>query len=67
MAGMFPTMVSDPNDRNRRFTGEVGQAWPKPLKIGYYLCLLAALLMFVIAFLTMVSDCLLYTSDAADE
>ena len=56
MAGMFPTMVSDPNDRNRRFTGEVGQAWPKPLKIGYYLCLLAALLMFVIAFLTMVAD-----------
>lgn len=56
MAGMFPTMVSDPNDRNRRFTGEVGQAWPKPLKIGYYLCLIAAVLMFVIAFLTMVSD-----------
>ena len=53
MAGMFPTMVSDPNDRNRRFTGEVGQAWPKPLKIGYYLCLIAAVLMFVIAFLTM--------------
>ena len=56
MAGMFPTMVSDPNDRNRRFTGEVGQAWPKPLKIGYYLCLIAAVLMFVIAFLTMVAD-----------
>ena len=53
MAGMFPTMVSDPNDRNRRFTGEVGPAWPKPLKIGYYLCLIAAVLMFVIAFLTM--------------
>lgn len=56
MAGMFPTMVSDPNDRNRRFTGEVGQAWPKPLKIGYYLCLIAAVLMFVIAFLSMVAD-----------
>ena len=53
MAGMFPTMVSDPNDRNRRFTGEVGPAWPKPLKIGYYLCLIAAVLMFVIAFLTL--------------
>ncbi|WP_269508523.1 hypothetical protein [Corynebacterium faecium] len=53
MAGMFPTMVSDPNDRNRRFTGEVGPDWPKPLKIGYYLCLIAAVLMFVIAFLTM--------------
>ncbi|MDK8879318.1 hypothetical protein [Corynebacterium sp. MSK008] len=56
MAGMFPTMVSDPNDRNRRFTGEVGPVWPKPLKIGYYLCLIAATLMFVIAFLTMVAD-----------
>lgn len=56
MAGMFPTMVSDPNDRNRRFTGEVGQVWPKPLKVGYYLCLIAAVLMFVIAFLTMVAD-----------
>lgn len=56
MAGMFPTMVSDPNDRNRRFTGEVGPAWPKPLKIGYYLCLIAAVLMFVIAFLSMVAD-----------
>lgn len=56
MAGMFPTMVSDPNDRNRRFTGEVGPVWPKPLKIGYYLCLIAAVLMFVIAFLTMVAD-----------
>jgi len=53
---MFPTMVSDPNDRNRRFTGEVGQVWPKPLKVGYYLCLIAAVLMFVIAFLTMVAD-----------
>lgn len=56
MAGMFPTMVSDPNDRNRRFTGEVGPVWPKPLKVGYYLCLIAAVLMFVIAFLTMVAD-----------
>lgn len=56
MAGMLPTMVSDPNDRNRRFTGEVGPAWPKPLKIGYYLCLIAAVLMFVIAFLSMVAD-----------
>ena len=56
MAGMFPTMVSDPNDRNRRFTGEVGPVWPKPLKIGYYLCLIAAVLMFVIAFLSMVAD-----------
>ena len=55
MAGMFPTMVSDPNDRNRRYTGEVGQQWPRPLKIGYYLALAAAVLLFVIAFLTMVN------------
>ncbi len=53
MAGMFPTMVSDPNDRNRRYTGEVGSQWPKPLKIGYYLCLIASVLMLVIAFLTL--------------
>ncbi|WP_051106245.1 MULTISPECIES: DUF7144 family membrane protein [Corynebacterium] len=50
---MFPTMVSDPNDRNRRFTGEVGQAWPKPLKIGYYLILAAAVLMLVIGFVSL--------------
>ena len=48
-------MVSDPNDKNRRYTGEVGSQWPRPLQIGYYLCLIAAVLMFVIAFLTMVN------------
>lgn len=48
-------MVSDPDDRNRRYTGEVGSQWPRPLQIGYYLCLIAAVLMFVIAFLTMVN------------
>ncbi|MDN8605367.1 hypothetical protein Q0N48_05040 [Corynebacterium ureicelerivorans] len=52
---MFPTMVSDPDDKNRRYTGEVGSQWPRPLQIGYYLCLIAAVLMFVIAFLTMVN------------
>lgn len=48
-------MVSDPNDKNRRYTGEVGSQWPRPLQIGYYLCLIAAVLMFVIAFSTMVN------------
>ncbi len=48
-------MVSDPDDKNRRYTGEVGSQWPRPLQIGYYLCLIAAVLMFVIAFLTMVN------------
>lgn len=48
-------MVSDPDDKNRRYTGEVGAQWPRPLQIGYYLCLIAAVLMFVIAFLTMVN------------
>lgn len=50
MSRMFPTMVSDPNDRNRRYTGQVGDAWPRPLRIGYYLCLAAAVLMLVIGF-----------------
>lgn len=48
-------MVSDPNDKNRRHSGEVGPTWPKPLKIGYYLCLIAAVLMLVIAFSTLAS------------
>lgn len=48
-------MVSDPDDKNRRYTGEVGSQWPRPLQIGYYLCLIAAVLMFVIAFSTMVN------------
>lgn len=48
-------MVSDPDDRNRRYAGEVGAQWPRPLRTGYYLCLIAAVLMLVIAFLTMVN------------
>lgn len=50
MAGMFPTMVSDPGDRNRRFTGEVGERWPGTLRTSYYLCLVSAVLMLVIGF-----------------
>lgn len=50
MARMFPTLVSDPNDRNRRFTGEVGETWPDALRRGYVLCLISAVLMLVIGF-----------------
>lgn len=46
-------MVSDPNDRNRRYTGEVGAQWPRPLKTGYVLALAAAVLLLVIAFLSL--------------
>lgn len=53
MAGMFPTMVSDPDDRNRRFSGEVGPQWPRSLRIGYYLALAAAVLMLVIGFVSL--------------
>lgn len=53
MAGMFPTMVSDPGDRNRRFSGEVGSEWPRSLRIGYYLILAAAVLMLVIGFVSL--------------
>lgn len=50
MANMFPTMVSDPGDRNRRFTGTVGEQWPRNLRLGYILSLVAAVLMLVIGF-----------------
>ena len=50
---MFPTMVSDPNDKNRRYTGEVGSQWPRPLKAGYVLALAVAVLLLVIAFLSL--------------
>lgn len=51
MAGMFPTMVADPNDPNRRYRGPVGEEWPASLRIGYWLLLLAAVLMLVNSFL----------------
>lgn len=47
MPNMYPTMISDPSDRNRRFTGEVGDTWPQSLKWGYRLLLAAAVLMLV--------------------
>ena len=47
MAGMFPTMVADPNDRNRRFSGEVGDTWPSPLRTAYWFFVAAAVMMLV--------------------
>lgn len=49
MAGMFPTMVSDQNDPNRRHTGPVGDTWPRNLQIAFYLICAAAVLMLVTA------------------
>lgn len=51
MAGMFPSMVADPSDRNRRYSGPVGDQWPAPLRAGYWCFLLAAVLMLVASFL----------------
>ena len=39
MAGMFPTMVADPNDRNRRHTDAATETWPTPLKVAYWHCI----------------------------
>lgn len=49
MAGMFPTMVADPNDRNRRHTDAATETWPTPLKVAYWLVVAAAVLMLVTA------------------
>ena len=49
MAGMFPTMVADPNDRNRRHTDAAEETWPTPLKVAYWLVVAAAVLMLVTA------------------
>ncbi|QYH20332.1 hypothetical protein JKI95_05490 [Corynebacterium aquatimens] len=47
MAGMFPTMVADRNDPNRRYTGGPSEAWPGSLRIGYWLVLIAAVMMLL--------------------
>ena len=36
MAGMFPTFVADPNDRNRRYHSTAGPTWPDSLRAAYY-------------------------------
>lgn len=47
MSSMFPTMVSDPNDPNRRYRGTVGDTWPFNLKLAFVLICAAAVLMLV--------------------
>lgn len=49
MAGMFPTMVSDPNDPNRRFRVEAGDQWPSNVRVSFYMICTAAVLMLVTA------------------
>lgn len=51
MARMFPTMVSDPNDPNRRHTAPVGPTWPTALRVAYWLSMAAAVLMVLTALL----------------
>lgn len=51
MAGMFPTMVADPNDPNRRFNTAASSTWPRSLKIGYWMILASAVVMLVSALL----------------
>lgn len=53
MAGMFPTMVADPNDKNRRYSGEATKHWPRPLRTAYYLVVVSAVLMIVIGLMTL--------------
>ena len=50
MAGMFPTMLSHPDDANRRSSaGQAGDEWPRPLQIGFYLICAASVLMLLSA------------------
>lgn len=44
---MFPTMVGDSDDPNRRYTAYTGGAWPRDLRVSYWLCMGGALLMLV--------------------
>lgn len=51
MARMFPTMVPDPNDPNRRQRVPVGSIWPPALRVAYWLIMVAAVLMVLMALL----------------
>ena len=55
MAGMFPTFVADPNDRNRRFHGKVGPTWPASLRAAYYVALAGAVLLLLTGMLMLAS------------
>ncbi len=47
MAGMFPTMVGDANDPNRRYDVPAGQTWPTTLRTAFMLLLAASVLMLL--------------------
>ncbi|SDS55608.1 hypothetical protein [Corynebacterium timonense] len=47
MAGMFPTMVSDPNDPNRRYNQPAGTEKPKALTRAFRLFVVACVLMLL--------------------
>lgn len=55
MAGMFPTFVADPNDRNRRFHEKVGPTWPASLRAAYYVALAGAVLLLLTGMLMLTS------------
>ncbi|QPK84215.1 hypothetical protein G7Y29_01250 [Corynebacterium qintianiae] len=44
---MFPTVVGDSDDPNRRYTAHTGDTWPPALRTSYWLVMGAALLMLV--------------------
>ena len=45
---MFPTMVGDSNDPNRRYTARgTGEGWPTALRTSFWLIMVAALLMLL--------------------
>lgn len=51
MAGMFPTIVSHPDDANRRYSGQAGDEWPRNLQIAFYLICAAAVIMLLTSML----------------
>lgn len=51
MAGMFPTLTSHPDDANRRYSGKVGDEWPRNLQVAFYLICAAAVVMLLTAML----------------
>lgn len=55
MAGMFPTFVADPNDRNRRYHSTAGPTWPGSLRAAYYVALVAAVLLLLSSMLMLAS------------
>lgn len=67
MAGMFPTMVRDPNDPNRDYSAKraPGDPWPNTMRAAYYLICAAGVLMLVIALLLLSAEVPQDTPDEA--